>query len=394
MSASSFTIQYPELVTVNAVQDAIHLADLQLIGHRVQVPVNKTILNTHFRWTVPEGQTEPEGVIQNVAPFVAHLSQVFSTRFVDLDADTEGLSFDTDTLNAIADPRLRENNQITINDVVMAEVLYKLYEKTLTTTKDNIFNPEDAYGMLNNESLALAVGLSLFSEPGTQAIKEMFTQLITKAPTRFQDASGNLLWEGTTPQTNGDWALQDDDCIEIRVEFTFLSPVSRTDPEGLSIEVPAGHKFRIRLQLVAVTPPTWSFNPRFAPLGLAGFQRSIQEATESIDFIQTATSYEDAKLRCIIPSTDKQICVGVALSDGTVLSQLEFGPQGILTALDQPYQANSSVTVEITTTTIKFYIFDSLVQTFERPDTSPLHFALGMNSPQAQITGILITSTV
>jgi hypothetical protein len=394
MSAPSFTIQYPELVTVNAVEHAIKFADLELIGHRVQVPVNKAILNTHFRWTNPEGQVSPQGVIENVAPFVAHLTQVFSTRFIDLDADAEGLSFDTDTLNTIADPRLRENNQITINDVVMSEVLYKLYDKTLTTTQDNIFNPEDAYGMLNNESLALAIGLSLFSEEGVDAIQTMFTQLVTKAPTRFRDASGNYIWEAPTQQTNGDWALQDNDCIEIRVEFTFLSPVSRTDPEGLSIEVPAGHKFRIRLQLVAITPPTWSFHPRIAPLGLAGFQRSIQEPSESYDFTQTITAYENTKLHSIIPSTDKQISVGVALQDGTVLAQLEFDTQGILTNTAQPYYANTSVSVEITPTTVKFYIFESLIQTYERPDTSPLHFALGMNSPQAEIKGVLITSTV
>jgi hypothetical protein len=393
MSASSFTIQYPELVTVNAIEHAVKFADLQLIGHRVQVPINRTLLNTHFRWTIPEGQTEPQGCIQDVAPFVAHLSQVFSTRYIDLDADVEGLSFDTDTLNTIADIRLRENNQISINDIVMSEVLYKLYDKTLTTTHDNIFNPEDAYGMLHNEALALAIGLSLFSEQGTDAIKAMFAQLVTKAPTRFQDASGAFLWNTATSQEEGDWALQDNDCIEIRVEFTFLSPVSRTDIEGQSISVPAGHKFRIRLQLVAVTPPSWSFHSRIAPLGLTGFQRSITNATEIYDTIQTTNAFENAKLQCIVPSTDKQICIGIALQDGTIVSQLEFNDQGILTNSSEPYQANTSVTVEITPTTVKFYTFQTLEYTYDRQDTSALHFVLGMNSPQAQITGLLITST-
>lgn len=393
--SSGYTIQYPELVTVNAVEHAIKFADLQLIGHRVQVPINKTILNTHFRWTVPEGQTEPVATLQNISPFIAHLSQVFSTRFIDLDSDTEGQSFDTDILNQIADARLRENNQITINDIVMAHVLYKLYDTTNTQTKDSIFNPEDAYGMLNNESLALAIGLSLFSEPGTEAINAMFTQLATKAPERFKDASGNFLWSSTantsTPQQEGSWELQDNDCIEIRVEFTFLSPVSRTDPEGLTIEVPAGHKFRIRLQLLAVTPPTWSFNPMIAPMGLTGFQRSIADVAETYATIQTTSHYESSKLHCILPASDKNYLIGVALQDGTVLSQLEFNDQGnIVLETPQPYQANTSVTVEITATEVKYSIFDTLIQTYTRPDATPLHFVLGMNSPAAQITGVLV----
>jgi hypothetical protein len=387
---SNYTIQYPELVTVNAVEQAVQFADIDIIGHRVQVPIPVSTLNTHFRWTVPEGQQDPSGCIVDVAQFVGYLSQAFGQRYFDLDSEQEGLSFDTDTLNATHDTRLRELNAISINDVVMSFVLYKLYTKTATTTKDTIFNPEDAYGMLNNESLALAIGLSLFSTAGTQAIKTMFSQLVAKDPVRFQDASGNLPWSAEGGQTNGDWKLIPNDCVEIRVEFTFLSQVTRRDLEGQDITIPAGTKFRIRLQLLAVPDIQWTYNAKLAPLGLGGIQRSIADASETYDFTQTTTATGNMKFHCILPATTQQVCVGVATSDGTVVSSVEFNDAAQITGSNQTYAPNTSVTVEITAAEVKTFLFQTLLHTYTRPDSTPLHFTVGLRTPAAQITGLAV----
>jgi hypothetical protein len=193
---------------------------------------------------------------------VALLDAAITNNFVDLDADSTGLNFSSSALNSSAngDDRLRETGANTANDLVMAYVLYKLYGMTSVSTKDEIFNLEDAHGMLDNTTLKDAIKNSIVGNHS--AIASMFKNLISSDPQRFFDAQGKqiagIFEVKSDSSSSGIWNLTADDIIEIRVKFSFGAVITRRDVADGQLsgdvntkEVASTEQFAIRLQIKA-----------------------------------------------------------------------------------------------------------------------------------------------
>jgi titin len=160
---------------------------------------------------------------------------------------------------------------------MMAYVLYKVYGSSATSTKDIVFNLQDAYGMLRSEDYADAI-MSAFNNselettnPGNEkgAIDAMFRDLLSADSLRFFDANGTQvpgIYEVSSDLSgSGTWNLVDGDTIEIRTIFTFTNSVTLrtsidvaqnlnplpTQSNGETVCIPAGTKLALRLQLVA-----------------------------------------------------------------------------------------------------------------------------------------------
>jgi hypothetical protein len=180
-----------------------------------------------------------------------------------MDAQANGLNFSSVALDDVVDSRLRAiPGTNSVNDFVMAYVLFKLYGKSSFSTINEVFNIEDVQNMLENVTVTAAVANSLTGNP--TSVNKLFRDLLTSDPKRYFDASGhqiNGLFE-TNPAdepNSGSWLITEGDVIEIRLEFEFAEAITRRNVadsqlEGAqaAYEIAAGEKFYIRLQLTAV----------------------------------------------------------------------------------------------------------------------------------------------
>lgn len=314
-------IRYRRLVSMTLANNAINLAQSTALGHRVKVTLNTGDMNKWFRWARDASDASPIGGFIDTpvggSSFKAALKTSIGVGFVDSDAVKEGLSFSSADLGKVtggtADPRLRElqTGANSVNDWVVAYVLYKVYGKSSYDTTENeeglgVYNVEDMYGMLSDEEVASKILASLLRETndGTTnqkifdaaasgvtdssgnvmsypegpdagklaAVNQMFRAHLASNPMRFFDGTGKqvtgLFETAVDSDASGNWALQGNDQIEIPLELVFQNivtsvstqdPLSNSsnnnDPSGNSATttaVEAGHKFRIRLELTCL----------------------------------------------------------------------------------------------------------------------------------------------
>jgi hypothetical protein len=264
-AATATKLVYTPLVTVDLENQAINLVDAQAYGHRVKLEVPVADLNGCFSWSRAAGDLFPVGATDAAAVKAAIEARIPAVGFVDLDSQATGLNFSSTALDSAVDPRLRASGDESANDLVMAYVLYRLYGKSSYETLDNIFNLEDAQGMLTDATLATAIKDSLLGTDGVASVKKMFRDLVSSDPQRFFDASGKqvsgIFETNGDVSGNGSWNLTAGDIIEVHVEFNFANTISRRDAADNQIEtvgtaqnttnVAAEQKFRIRLQLTA-----------------------------------------------------------------------------------------------------------------------------------------------
>lgn len=257
-AATAMKMSYTPLVEISLDSNDINLVDAHAYGHRVQVGIPKSSINGVFSWSRSAGTSAPAAAC-DASGLVALLDQAILGGFTDLDAVATGLSFSSTALNSATDSRLRESGTNSANDIVMAYVLYKLYGSSAYNTIDNVFNLEDAHGMLSNEELKNAIRNSIALN--SSAITKMFKNLISSDPQRFFTAQGVQV--GGIFETNGDvtgsgnWNLTTGDIIEIRVKFTFGGAITRRGVANQELTIGdnttslnSGEVFYVRFQLV------------------------------------------------------------------------------------------------------------------------------------------------
>jgi hypothetical protein len=366
--ATPHVIQYPELVNVNLINQAINFADLDVIGHRIQIPVPRSTLENSFEWTRVATDTVPKGKVTEVADFVYVMMNAFSRVYRDLDADTDGLSFDSSTLTAINDDRLRPTGGTTANDIVMAYVLAKLYGKSSIQTRDYIFNVEDAHAMLTNETLALAIGLSLYTDTGKSAVEEMFKQLVAKDGNRFKDASGNMPIALTSAADgitgSGTWKFAVNDCLEIRTEFVFHAPITRRDAQSNTIVLPSGTTFRARLQFLAVPDVTWTTEvAENAQITQTTLSRLATTGSPEAVRITSQEQFDAIELTFRPQSTSLDAYIGLSDASGNLVGGFIFTPTGTLDGSSQTYSSLSQCSVRLAEQTLTLAINGAIIET-------------------------------
>ena len=284
MSATLLT--YRKLITTDVASQAVSLAESGILGHRVQCPMSVDDLNRFFIWQRPAGSSSPVGHFQQIDASGVNFNDIMLSTlgktFIDIDGVTNGLNFSSSVLDANTDARVRLNGVTTANDICMAYMLYKCYGSSATPTMNVIYNLEDAQQMLTSGTLVLAIDNSLSTEealsnspgPSKGAVHAMFSDLLAADPTRFFTANGTQipgLFEVAVDETSsGPWGFVENDKIEMRVQFTFRNPVTRSGVQDASqssatgantedistVVIPAGSTFTIRLQITATDTPS------------------------------------------------------------------------------------------------------------------------------------------
>jgi hypothetical protein len=233
-------LTYADLVTVNMDEsNDVNMADTGDYGHRVQVTLGKTLFNLYFRWRRNVGQDRPHAklstsdVIENT--FKSVLIESLNSSYMDIDGVTGGLHFSTANLSLNNDPRLRKNGLVSANDIPMAFVMYRLYGNSAFSTKNYVFNLQDAHDMLTSETVADAI-IASFKEHETGALDKMFRDLLSQDPRRFFDENGhqepNLFETATDLAGDGSWKLIENDVVEIKTKLIFHSNVTKRGVAG------------------------------------------------------------------------------------------------------------------------------------------------------------------
>jgi hypothetical protein len=259
-AASPVKLAYSPLVEVSLDNNDINLVDAHAYGHRVQLSVPRDSIQDVFSWSRAAGAAAPTAAC-DASGLVALLDDAILNGFTDLDGVSTGLHFSSASLDSAVDSRLRATGVNNANDIVMAYVLYKLYGSTTYSTIDNVFNLEDAHGMLSNETLQNALRDSIAGN--TPAVQAMFKNLISSDPQRFFDASGKQvsgIFETNADASGaGNWNLAVGDVIEIRVKFTFGGEITRRSAANQELTVgndtitlAQGEVFYVRFQLKVV----------------------------------------------------------------------------------------------------------------------------------------------
>jgi len=221
-----------------------------------------TFMNKYFTWARAKDEVSPTGHFTNapagIPTFYDTLVAALYTEYFDQDGVATGLSYASKSLEQACDSKrdpaipspAGTTTHYSANDLVMAYILYKCYGSSSVDTSDLVYNIEDAYGMLTNQTLTNDILQSLSGEeflaqqcvmpavpvvaqtPGANkgAVDAMFRNLLGLDPIRFFDASGvqvkGLFEISTDADASGNWQLIDGDKIEIPVTFVFRSPVT------------------------------------------------------------------------------------------------------------------------------------------------------------------------
>jgi hypothetical protein len=263
-TATPQKLSYDQIVHVDLSANAINLADASVYGHRVTINVPFMDLNNTTRWSRLANDLAPAGTLKQ-PDFTNLLLTRLPFGFTDLDRQANGLSFSSSDLDDVTDTRLRKTPGVySVNDWVMAYVLFKLYGNTNITTINEIFNIEDVQNMLENTKVTTAIATNLSNPQNAESVQKLFRDLLISDPKRFFDASGYQI-EGlfeTNPigsDREGTWLIVPNDVIEIRLEFEFKEAITRRNvadsqlsTPGATREISAGEKFAIRLQVTAV----------------------------------------------------------------------------------------------------------------------------------------------
>jgi hypothetical protein len=279
------SLRYRRLVHMNLTNNAINLAQSNKLGHRIQVNVDTNAFAAFFYWFRSNLEGRPVGHFQDTDSsgntMLDLLKDVLETPYTDFDGVTNGLHFSSSVITASADAgRLRETGTISVNDWIVAYVLYKCYGKSSYDTSD-LYNVEDMYQMLLTHDVAQEIVTSLNTEEaitvaatGTSGesgyIDTMFAQHLASNPMRFFDSSGRQVYGlfeiHPDDDAFGGWYFENGDSFEIPIAMTFQKPVTMVGtPDPLSFSrdnnaepsntnltkvISSNDSFRVRLQLM------------------------------------------------------------------------------------------------------------------------------------------------
>jgi hypothetical protein len=376
--ATATTLMYSEVVDMNVAEEgAVNFADSADYGHRVLVEMSKSALNSFLRWERNVGSDRPTAVLGDSTEFTNALLYALSTEFTDIDGVNNGLHYGTSNLSTNTDSRIREGGLVSMNDIALAFVLWKIYGSSTTMTKDNIYNLEDAFGMATNESVATAILQSF--QNNLPVVDTMFRDLLATDPMRFFDGSGNQLtglFETNADVSGSDsWQLVENDILEVKLRFTFENPVTRrgvaghehniTYPENAAGEqenqqtiIGAGDYFYIRLQLkvtdVVVPPPEEEAQPKTTNGTLSWFVRIFTTSAN----VQFADSVTDASGNIYVcghtstSATERDITFETfGTKDGTSVTNSDSYKQSII----NPSSTNAAILVKYSKTGIPLW---------------------------------------
>ena len=271
------TLRYRRVTTVGLASNAINLSSSSAMGHRITVPMSVDDMNSFFYWLrypgAPRaiGHFNAAGASSAGGPtFLSSMQKSLGFTYTDTDGTLTGLNFSSSALNSMEDGRLRSFGAISVNDWIMAYVLFKCFGSSSYSTEGVVYNLEDAHNMTSNGSAAASIQTSLLFDENVGIggyIDNMFTNLMASDPMRFFDASGRQpsgLFETNTDASGiGSWNFVLNDKIEIPIQFTFSAPVTVSGVQDTAGElagntaptviVNTGDTFNIRLQLLAVS---------------------------------------------------------------------------------------------------------------------------------------------
>jgi len=255
-------IRYKKIVTTGLNPQAVNFAESGAMGHRVSINMPTTFMNKYFTWARGKDEVSPTGHFTNapagIPTFYDELVKALYTEYFDQDGVATGLSYASKSLEQSCDSKRDPSipspagttTHYSANDLVMAYILYKCYGSSSVDIADLVYNIEDAYGMLTNDTLSNDILQSLSGEeflaqqcvlpnvpviaqtPGANkgAVDAMFRNLLALDPIRYFDTSGvqvkGLFEVSVDSDASGSWQLIDGDKIEIPVTFVFRSPVT------------------------------------------------------------------------------------------------------------------------------------------------------------------------
>lgn len=259
----AINLTYPETITVNMLAEPIDFTDTEFIGHRVKCNIAKDDINLYFKWSRAVGSERPVGYVQDISGFCACLDTAFIDGFVDLDGNSNSLSF---TSGILANSYNITNS---VNDIVMAYVLYKVFGKSAFNTNKKLYNISTATHIVTNSNVYNAIGTSISSHNSEgDAVDLLFRDLLVANPTRFFNQNTGVQIPGIfetnpTQASSGDWKAVVGDIIELNIIFVFKAPISRImAPNGnntlqnIYVMIPTDDTFQIRLQMTATASRT------------------------------------------------------------------------------------------------------------------------------------------
>jgi hypothetical protein len=279
------TLRYRKITHLGLSAQAINFAQSSFMGHRVSFNVPVDFMNEYFRWTRAAGELRPTGrfvedpttettsttsVPADMPAFQRILERAFETSYTDLDGVAEGLNYSSPALDSTGDMKrdatipnetwdysptglgtstVVPNQHYSVNDLVMAFVLNKCFGSSAYDAWEIVYNLPDAFGMLTNLDLAIAIKESLLAEeakaeanvaptklpaaqePGDDKgrVDEMFRSLLTIDPQRFYKSGTQIpgLFEtNVDADGEGNWCLGVGDRIEIPIRLYFRAPVT------------------------------------------------------------------------------------------------------------------------------------------------------------------------
>jgi hypothetical protein len=240
-------MRFRQVVSSGLSANAIRFATATSFGHRVKINVTGDELNTIFKWKREANTSLP--VVQLVETTDGHVStggkfhlrqligtSIINNGFDDLDKKVNGLDFSSAALNnlELINPAVRATpSTATMNDLVMAYVLFRCFGKSEYNGAGEIYNLDDAYNMVDGDAVISAIGEKFYDNP--DEITNFLREQLTKDPSRYLNSTAtasnitalfdrNMTDEASESTGNMVWAVGD--VIEIPVRLVFRAPVS------------------------------------------------------------------------------------------------------------------------------------------------------------------------
>jgi hypothetical protein len=285
MPSTPSTLRFRKITHLGLSAQAINFAQSSFMGHRVSFNVPVDFMNEYFTWTRATEEARPTGRFvadpganpayastgpKDMPTFTEMLERAFGSAYTDLDAVAEGLNYSSPALDSTGDMKrndnitnytwayddkgagtdtLVSNQHYSVNDLVMAFVLNKCFGSSAYDAWEIVYNLPDAFGMLTDLQLAIAINDSLQAEedkaeanvlptktlatqsPGDDKgrVDEMFRALLSMDPQRFYKNGTQIdgLFESNPDVAgSGNWCLGVGDKIEIPVRLYFRAPVT------------------------------------------------------------------------------------------------------------------------------------------------------------------------
>lgn len=301
-------VRYRKILALTLANNAILFTESAIIGHRVQIKMSVDDLNTYFIWKRQSGSSRPVGhFLSDVSgvSFQDILLDSLNKSYTDLDFVSNGLNFSSYIFDDNTDGRTRVGGRVSVNDLVMAYVLYKCYGSSSCPTASVVYNLEDAQAMITSGGVSMSItgafnddeASACAAEAGSQidygGVDAMFRNMLGTVPLRYFQANGtqipglfetNFVTPPSDPSAQGSWNFLENDCLELRVQFTFQQPVAHESINEVgqvaaTTVINVGDSFTIRLQILATDTPSGSAAKRVA--AIAAIAAASQQTVEA-----------------------------------------------------------------------------------------------------------------